>query len=31
MLNRYGGKALEESAARADELAATGDDGGVAV
>ena len=31
MLNRYGDKALEESAGRADELAATGDDGAVAV
>jgi hypothetical protein len=29
MLKRYGDKALEESAARADELAAAGDDGGV--
>jgi hypothetical protein len=31
MLNRYGDKALEESAGRTDELAAAGDDGGVAV
>jgi hypothetical protein len=30
MLKRYGDKALEESAARADELAAAGDDDGVA-
>jgi len=29
MLKRYGDKALEESAARADELAAAGDDDGV--
>ena len=31
MLKRYGDKALEESAARADELLAAGDDNGVAV
>jgi len=31
MLKRYGEKALEESAARVDELATAGDDGGVAV
>jgi hypothetical protein len=31
MLKRYGDKALEESAARADELVATGDDNGPAV
>ena len=31
MLKRYGDKALEESAARADELAAAGDTAGVAV
>jgi len=30
MLKRYGDKALEESAALADELAAAGDDNGVA-
>jgi hypothetical protein len=30
MLKRYGDKALEESAARADELAAAGDDDGMA-
>jgi hypothetical protein len=30
MLKRYGEKALEESAARADELAAAGDNDGVA-
>jgi hypothetical protein len=30
MLKRYGDKALEESPARADELAATGDDDGEA-
>jgi len=29
MLKRYGDKALEESAARADELAAAGDNDGV--
>jgi hypothetical protein len=31
MLKRYGEKALEESAARVDELATAGDDDGVAV
>jgi hypothetical protein len=31
MLKRYGERALEESAARADELASAGDDNGVAV
>ena len=31
MLKRYGDKALEESAARANELVATGDDNGAAV
>jgi hypothetical protein len=31
MLKRYGDKALEESAARVDELATAGDDDGVAV
>ena len=31
MLKRYGEKALEESAARIDELATAGDDDGVAV
>jgi hypothetical protein len=31
MLKRYGEKALEESAARVDELATAGDDNGVAV
>jgi hypothetical protein len=31
MLKRYGDKALEESATRADELAAAGDDNGVVV
>jgi hypothetical protein len=31
MLRRYGDKALEESAARADELVAAGDDNGAAV
>jgi hypothetical protein len=31
MLKRYGNKALEESAARADELAAQQDDNGAAV
>ena len=31
MLKRYGDKALEESAARADELVAAGDDNGAAV
>ena len=31
MLKRYGDKALEESAARADELMAAGDDNGAAV
>jgi hypothetical protein len=31
ILKRYGEKALEESAARVDELATAGDDGGVAV
>jgi hypothetical protein len=31
MLKRYGEKALEESATRADELALAGDDNGVAV
>ena len=31
MLKRYGDKALEESAARVDELAATGDDNGATV
>ena len=31
MLKRYGNKALEESAARADELVAAGDDNGAAV
>ena len=31
MLKRYGDKALEESAARADELMAVGDDNGAAV
>ena len=31
MLKRYGAKALEESAAQADELVATGDDNGAAV
>jgi hypothetical protein len=31
MLKRYGERALEESAARADELATAGDDNGVAV
>ena len=30
MLKRYGDQALEESAARADELAAAGDDNGMA-
>ena len=30
MLKRYGDKALEESCARADELAAAGDDNGAA-
>ena len=30
MLKRYGDKALKESAARADELAAAGDDDGMA-
>jgi hypothetical protein len=30
MLKRYGDKALEETAARADELAAAGDDNGAA-
>ena len=31
MLKRYGERALEESASRADELASAGDDNGVAV
>ena len=31
MLKRYGDKALEESATRADELTAAGDDNGAAV
>ena len=31
MLKRYGDKAIEESAARADELVAAGDDNGMAV
>ena len=31
MLERYGERALEESASRADELASAGDDNGVAV
>ena len=31
MLKRYGDKALEESAARTDELVAAGDDNGAAV
>jgi hypothetical protein len=31
MLKRYGEKALEESAARVDDLATAGDDDGVAV
>ena len=31
MFKRYGDKALEESAARADELVAAGDDNGAAV
>ena len=31
MLKRYGDKALEESAARAEELVAAGDDNGAAV
>jgi hypothetical protein len=31
MLKRYGDKALEENATRADELASAGDDNGVAV
>jgi hypothetical protein len=31
MLKRYGDRALEESASRADELASAGDDNGVAV
>ena len=31
MLTRYGDKALEESAARSDELVAAGDDNGAAV
>ncbi len=31
MLKRYGERALEESASRADELASAGDDKGVAV
>jgi hypothetical protein len=31
MLKRYGDKALEESAARVDELAAAGDDNGAIV
>ena len=31
MLKRYGEKALEESASRADELATAGDDDGVTV
>jgi len=31
MLRRYGDKALEESAARSDELVAAGDDNGAAV
>jgi hypothetical protein len=31
MLKSYGERALEESAARVDELATAGDDGGVAV
>jgi hypothetical protein len=31
MLNRYGERALEESALRADELASTGDGNGVAI
>ena len=31
ILRRYGDKVLEESAARADELVATGDDNGAAV
>jgi hypothetical protein len=31
MLKRYGDRALEESAVRADELASAGDDNGVAV
>ena len=31
MLKRYGDRALEESAARADEPVSTGDDNGVAV
>ena len=31
MLRRYGDKAFEESAARADELVAAGDDNGAAV
>jgi hypothetical protein len=31
MLKRYGDRALEESASRADELASAGDDSGVAV
>jgi hypothetical protein len=31
ILRRYGDKVIEESAARADELVATGDDNGAAV
>jgi len=31
MLKRFGGEALKESAARADELVAAGDDNGAAV